>query len=370
MNAVPFLDLSGQYQELEAEWLAAVRTIGSAGTFILGPNVAAFEQELAAYVGTQYAVAVANGTDALVLSLRALGIGPGDEVITTPFTFFATAEAVTLVGAKPVFVDIEEGSFNIDSNAMAARINAKTRAVIPVHLFGNPVAMSEISTLARDAKLVVIEDCAQAFGATIGERRVGDYGDTGCFSFYPTKVLGCFGDGGIVTTSSEELRNRLLQLRNHGASGPMLHNEAGYNSRLDEIQAALLRIKLRAIDRDIEARRKLASGYTEKLGGLPIALPSAPRHGRHVYNIFTIRMQNRDAVRQKLLDAKIATSVFYPRPLHLQAVYKSLGYRPGDLPVSERVAQEVLSLPIYPGMPATHVDHVCAALRSAVPPVR
>lgn len=366
INSVPFLDLSKQYQELEAEWLTAVHTIGSSGTFILGPNVTAFEEELAAYVGTQYAVAVANGTDALVLSLRALGVGPGDEVITTPFTFFATAEAITLVGAKPVFVDIEEGSFNIDCKAMTARISARTRAVIPVHLFGNPVPMSDLTAIASDAKLVVIEDCAQAFGATVGDRRVGSIGDTGCFSFYPTKVLGCFGDGGIVTTSSTEVRSRLVQLRNHGATGPMLHGDIGYNSRLDEIQAALLRIKLRSIDLDIEARRKLAADYAGRLVDLPIKLPAEPSHGRHVYNIFTIRAKNRDAIRQKLANERIAASVFYPQPLHLQDVYKSLGYRPGDLPVSERVAQEVLSLPIYPGMPSEHVEYVCAVLKNAV----
>lgn len=366
VEPVPFLNLSREYQELEAEWHSAIRAAGNSGVFILGPNVTGFEQEFAAYVGAPYAIAVANGTDALILSLRALDIGPGDEVITTPFTFFATAEAITLVGATPIFVDIEENSFDIDAKAIAARITGRTRAIIPVHLYGYPAAMNEIMAIARARNLAVIEDSAQACGAMVGDGRVGSFGASGCFSFYPTKVLGCYGDGGMVTTSSASMLEQLKRLRNHGAYQLFLHGEIGYNSRLDEIQAALLRIKLRTIERDIAERRRVAAEYTERLAGLTITVPSQPRDGRHVFNLYTICINNRDAVRQKLAELKIATSICYPRPLHLQEVYRSLGYKTGDLPVSETAANQTLSLPIYPGMPVSHIDRVCDSIRRAI----
>jgi dTDP-4-amino-4,6-dideoxygalactose transaminase len=363
---VPFLDLTLQFRSLEEEWLAAIRETGNTGSFILGPNVQAFERELAAYAGVKHAVACANGTDALVLSLRALGIGPGDEVITTAFTFFATAEAVTQVGAKPVFVDIEPDSFNIDPRAIGARLTDRTRAVIPVHLYGNPAKMEEILALARARGLAVIEDCAQAFGATVGGRRVGAMGDTGCFSFYPTKVLGCYGDGGMITTDRDDVAEHLRRLRNHGAYRPFLHNEIGYNSRLDEIQAALLRIKLRSIDQAMAGRAKVAGEYAKRLQLLAIGLPAPPKHGRHVFNLYTVRLENRDRIRQVLADNGVATSVCYPQPLHRQEVYSALDYRAGSLPVSEQAAREVLSLPIYPGMPLVHIERVVEVLDQAL----
>ena len=366
VKPVPFLDLSAQFRELEAEWLAAVRAAGASGAFILGPNVTAFEQELAAYTGAKHAVACANGTDALILSLRALSIGPGDEVITTPFTFFATAEAVTLVGARPVFADIEPESYDIDPKSIRRLVTPKTKAIIPVHLYGYPAKMDEILAIAKEHKLAVIEDCAQAFGATVNGKRVGSMGDTGSFSFYPTKVLGCYGDGGMIATNRDDLAEHIRKLRNHGADKPFMHSEIGYNSRLDEIQAALLRIKLRTIDRDIDGRRSVAAEYTKRLQSPGIGLPAQPADGKHVFNLYTVRVKNRDAVRQKLTDQKIASSVCYPQPLHLQEVYKSLGYRPGSLPVAEQAATEALSLPVYPGMPLEHVERVCEALVEAV----
>lgn len=366
VESVPFLDLAREYRELEAEWHSAIQAAGKSGVFILGPNVTAFEQEFAAYVGARYAAAVASGTDALILSLRALDIGPGDEVITTPFTFFATAEAISLVGATPVFVDIEEGSFNIDAKAIASRITGRTRAVIPVHLYGYPAAMNEIMAIACDRDLAVIEDGAQACGAMVGDARVGSFGLSGCFSFYPTKVLGCYGDGGMITTSSASTLEQVKRLRNHGTYQPFLHGEIGYNSRLDEIQAALLRIKLRTIERDIAERQRVAAEYTERLAGIAITVPSQPGNGRHVFNLYTICVNNRDSVCQQLAEQKIATSVCYPRPLHLQQVYESLGYKAGDLPVCERLMHQTLSLPIYPGMPSRYIERVCEALRRAL----
>jgi len=359
VKPVPFLDLSGEYQALEAEWFALIRECGQSGAFILGKNVTALEQEFARYVGAQHAVAVANGTDALVLSLRALDIGPGDEVITTPFTFFATAEAVTIVGATPVFVDIDAASFNLDPAQIAARITPRTRAIIPVHLYGNPAAMPAIQVIAQQHKLAVIEDCAQAFGAQSGTQRVGSLGETGCFSFYPTKVLGCYGDGGMITTHSAETADKLRRLRNHGAVQPFVHHDVGYNSRLDEIQAALLRLKLKRVDAALAGRQRVASAYDEGLRQSGLALPLRPRDGRHAFNLYTVRSPERDRLRQRLTEAKVASSVCYPVPLHLQQVYAGLGYRAGDLPRVEAAAQEVLSLPIFPDMSDAMIRRVC-----------
>jgi len=366
VKAVPFLDLSSPYKELEAEWLEAVRAAGQSGAFILGPNVTAFEKEFAAAVGAKHAVACANGTDALVLALRALDIGPGDEVITSPFTFFASAETVTLVGAKVVFADIEADTFNLDPKSVAKAITPKTKAIVPVHLYGCPAKMDELMALARQHKLAVVEDCAQAFGATVGEKRVGAIGDAGTFNFYPTKVLGCYGDGGMITVQRDEVAERLRRLRNHGQYGSYLHSEIGYNSRLDEIQAALLRIKLRHIDRDIAGREAVAAGYARHLGSLGAVFPAKPAYGRHVFGVYTVRVKNRDQVRKTLSENKIASAVYYPLSLHLQEVYRSLGYKPGSMPVSEEATTEVLSLPIYPGMPTDHVARVAEVLGAAL----
>jgi len=358
-QGVPYLSLQREYKELRDEWMQAIDGAGASGAFILGPNVRAFEEEAAAYTGAKHAIAVASGTDALVLSLRALGIGPGDEVITTPFTFFATAEAVSLVGATPVFADVEIDSFNIDPVSVEARITDKTRAILPVHIFGNPADMTRLNGIAKDHGLHIIEDAAQAFGAEHNGQRAGSMSDCGCFSFYPTKVLGCYGDGGLITTSNDEIKARLLQLRNHGATKPFIHVEAGYNSRLDEIQAALLRIKLRDIENAIAARQQVASWYDQGLSELELTTPVPAANGRHAYNLYTIRHPRRDAVREQLNACKIGNSQCYPEPLHLQAIYAQLGYKAGDLPVVEALCYETLSLPIFPDLSREQVAYVC-----------
>lgn len=359
VQGVPYLSLQQEFSGLKDEWFSAIEGAGASGAFILGPNVRAFEEEAAAYVGTRHAISVANGTDALVLSLRALGIGPGDEVITTPFTFFATAEAISMVGATPVFADIEEGSFNLDPASVEARVTAKTRAILPVHIFGNPADMSALKAIASQHDLRVIEDGAQAFGARHGDATVGSLGDAGCFSFYPTKVLGCYGDGGLITTDSDEVKASLLKLRNHGASAPFTHDELGYNSRLDEVQAALLRIKLRKFEQDVAARIRVAAEYDQQLAALDLVTPVRPAAGRHAFNLYTIRHPRRDALRAHLNEHKVGNSQCYPLGLHRQAIYQSLGYQTGDLPVVDRLCDETLSLPIFPAMTDQQVARVC-----------
>ena len=363
---IPFLDLSAQYQRLESEWLAAIRETGARGSFILGPHTQAFEKEFAEYVGVKHAIAVANGTDSLILSLRALGIGPGDEVITTPFTFFASAETISMAGATPVFVDILPDSYCLDPASVRAKVTAKTRAIMPVHIFGHPSEMGEIMEIAIKYKLAVIEDCAQSFGARQAGKVVGSIGNAGSFSFYPTKVLGCYGDGGMVTTHSDEINEHIRRLRNHGAVKPFVHSEVGTNSRLDEIQAAVLRIKLRHIKEDIGGRQQVAAEYTKRLANTSVKTPSTPKQGTHVFNLYTVRVPKRDAVRQVLTEAQIGTSQCYPQGLHLQEVYRHLHYQPGSLPVCEQACTETLSLPIYPGMPLEHIERVCEVLLRAV----
>lgn len=362
IESVPFLDLATEFSELEDEWIETIHGTGKSGAFIMGPNVRAFEEEVAEYVGVKHAIGVANGTDALVLSLRALGIGPGDEVITTPYTFFATSESINLVGATPVFADILEDSFTLDPVSVRQCLSDKTRAILPVHLFGCPANMDEINAIAKENNLAVVEDAAQAFGASVGQAKVGSLGDTGCFSFYPTKVMGCYGDGGLITTNNDEVAEHINHLRNHGAIKPFVHTEVGYNSRLDEIQAALLRLKLKRIDAAIESRRAVAMVYTQRLVGKVIAVPAAPAHSGHAYNLYTTRLENRDSLRQRLIDKQIGHSLCYPLPLHLQEVYRDLGYAEGSLPRAEKASLEALSLPIYPGMPKSHIEHVCDVL--------
>ncbi len=367
LEQVPFIDLSQQYRKLEAEWLEAIRQMGQTGQFILGPNVARFEEELAEYVGTRHAVGVANGTDALLLSLRAAGVGPGDEVITTPFTFFATAEVVSQLGARPVFADIREDTYNIDESRVEQCITERTRAIVPVHLFGCPAELSALSDIADRHGLALIEDCAQAFGASSAQGRVGCVGLAGCFSFYPTKVLGCYGDGGAVTTNDDDLAQRIRRLRDHGASAAFIHDCIGFNSRLDEIQAAVLRIKLRGIADAIRARQAVAALYDEALRGMDVVVPARPQQAEHVFNSYSVRLAGRDDVRRSLGDHGVGSSVYYPLPLHLQPAYADLGYAPGDLPRSEKAAREVLSLPIFPELTEAQVERVCAVIAATLP---
>lgn len=354
---VPFLDLKTEFESLESEWLEAIRRIGRSGAFILGPEVHAFEREFADYVGAPYAVSVANGTDALILSLKALDIGPGHEVITTPYSFFATAEVISRVGATPVFVDIDPLTFNLDIDRVEAVVNDRTRAVLPVHLFGCPMDMTALNDLARRHGLPVIEDCAQAGGAVHAGRRVGGFGAFGCFSFYPTKILACYGDGGVITVQDAGHVEKIKSLRNHGASGAFMHDAIGYNSRLDEIQAALLRIKLRDLATAIERRRQVAAWYDEAFAGSEVVTPVSP-HGEHVYNLYTIRTPARDRVRERLQAAGIGFNVCYERPLHRQKVYEPLGYVEGDLPNTDRASKECISLPIHPYLSREQVERV------------
>ena len=360
---VPMLDLSGEYKELEQEWFAAIHEAGSRGAFVLGAVVEQFEQQVADYLGVKYAIGVANGTDALHLSLRAMGIGPGDEVITSPYTFFATSEAIDLVGATPVFADIDQNSFALDMDSVASKINSGTKAIIPVHLFGYPADMQSLMQLTMEHELPVIEDAAQAFGAKSGDSFVGSLGKTGCFSFYPAKMLGCYGDGGLVTTNDARLNADIRRLRNHGASAPFVHTDVGFNSRLDAIQAALLSIKLKRFECVLEARRCIAERYDEALAGLDLRLPSRPKAGRHAFNLYTIRSSRRGEIKQAFENNQIGYSIYYPKPLHLQDVYSHLNYKPGDLPVCEQSSRESISLPIYPALTNEQVDRVCEVVK-------
>jgi dTDP-4-amino-4,6-dideoxygalactose transaminase len=362
MKPVPFLDLGAQFAALKEEWFAAIEATGAKGQFILGPQVEAFEQEFAEYTDTRHAIAVANGTDALVLALKSFGVGPGDEVITSPFSFFASAEAIDLAGATPVFADILPDSFTLDPDSVRECITGRTRAIIPVHLFGQACDMAPINAISREHGAAIVEDCAQACGARDAGARVGALGDAGAFSFYPTKVLGCYGDGGMITTNNADADEHIRRLRNHGAIRPFIHVEIGANSRLDEIQAALLRIKLRTLEQDIDDRRRIAAAYTERLAHLPLALPAPRAPETHVYNLYTIRSARRDALRDAFVEQRIGHSLCYPLGLHLQQVYQSLGYAPGSLPGCELATREAISLPVYPGMPLPDIERICTVI--------
>ncbi|MBI3637913.1 MAG: DegT/DnrJ/EryC1/StrS family aminotransferase [Candidatus Rokubacteria bacterium] len=357
---VPFLDLGRQYQALGKELDQAIREVMETGYFILGPNVKALEEEFAAYCRAPHGVGVASGTDALLLALEALGIGPGDEVVTTPFTFVATAEMISRTGATPVFADIDPATFNIDPDDLARRITSRTKAIIAVHLYGHPADMEAIMVTAQRHGLRVIEDAAQAVGAECGARRVGGIGHIGCFSFFPTKNLGAAGDGGFVTTTDVALADRIVMLRQHGARKKYVHEVMGWSSRLDELQAAILRVKLRYLETWTAARRAHAAAYRERLAGLPIVLPVERSDCRAVYHLFTIRTPRRDEL-QKFLQARgVATMVHYPVPLHQQPLYRHLAAT--GLPESERASREVLSLPLYPELTPKELAEVAAAV--------
>ncbi len=362
---IPMVDLKLQYHQLQSEIDAAVAEVLESTAFILGPNVRSFEEEAASYLGVEYAVGCASGTDALHLALLAAGIGPGDEVITSAFTFIATAEAIAYVGATPVFVDIDERTMNLDLEAVARAIGKKTRAVLPVHLFGQPVDMAELTMLAEKHGLTIVEDCAQSFGADIAGRQTGSFGIAGCFSFFPSKNLGCYGDGGLITTSSERIRDHLLSLRNHGSSQRYHHQEIGYNSRLDEIQAAILRVKLRHIDRFNQERRRVAHRYNELLADTGITTPFEDGIGTHVFHQYTLRSPRRDAIMKALQAREIACAIYYPVPLHRQEVFADVCENV-SLPVTEAVAADCFSLPIYPEMSDEQIVTVTDTIRSAL----
>ncbi|MEN2995275.1 MAG: DegT/DnrJ/EryC1/StrS family aminotransferase [Thermodesulfovibrio sp.] len=353
----PFIDLKKQYSNIKEEILRCINEILESSHYILGENVKAFEEEVKSYLGVSEAIGVASGTDALHLALKALDIGEGDEVITTPFTFFATVEAILYVGAKPVFVDIEKDTYNIDSEKIEEKITPRTKAIIPVHIFGAPADMLKINEIAKKYSLKVIEDAAQAFGAGIGNKKVGSFGDIGCFSFYPSKNLGCFGDGGMVVTNNLEIANKIRILRNHGSLGRYIHETVGLNSRLDEIQAGILRIKLKYIDKYNEQRRKKAFLYTKFLTNF-VTTPKEKENHYHVYHLYSIRSPYRDKIKETLAKYNIPSVVYYPVPLHLQKALRFLGYKEGDFPVSEAVSKEILSLPIYPEIPEDEIYEI------------
>ena len=364
---IPLIDLRAQHRELQAEMLSAVQRVLDSAAFVMGPNVRAFEDEMAAFCGVRHAVGVASGTDALTLSLRAVGIEPGEEVLVPSFTYTATAAAVCHLGAKPVFVDSLPNGFNLDPDDAARRVTPKTRAIIPVHLYGEAAPMERVMELAEAHDLFVVEDVAQATGGKIGEHMLGSIGTAGCFSFYPTKNLGGCGDGGMITTNDDEVAARVRLLRQQAdasvAGGEKyLHPEVGYNSRLDEFQAALLRVKLPHLAAWNAQRIGNAASYGSLLRKAGIGLPAARQDGSHVYCLYTLRCQSRDGLRRHLSRRGIGTAIYYPLPLHLQEAYRNLGYREGDLPVSETLAKQVLSIPSYPELTLPQIETVARAV--------
>jgi dTDP-4-amino-4,6-dideoxygalactose transaminase len=372
VSSIPAFELSQQYQLIGDEVGQAVLEILASGRYIGGAAVENFERQFAQYIGAEEAIGCNSGTDALFLALRALNIGAGDEVITSSFTFFATAETISAVGATPVFVDIEPESFNLDLALVEAAITERTKAIIPVHLFGQPVDMTRLMAIAAARQLWVIEDCAQSAGATWAGAKTGSIGHIGCFSFYPTKNLGACGDAGAITTQDAAIATKLRRLRDHGQKQRYLYEEIGVNSRLDAIQAMILQIKLRHLDTWNASRRQIAGRYQNWLAPIPgLITPQAPVGGESVWNQYTIRVASqtgsgRDQIRQSLQQQGVGTALYYPLPLHAQPVYAHLGYRPGQLPVTDRVAQEVISLPMFPELSLEQQQQVVYALKDVL----
>ncbi len=364
--AIPLMDIRAQYAPLRAQLDAEIADILDTGTFILGPRVKAIEEEVGVRLDNRPCVGVANGTDALVIALQALGVGPGDEVITTPYTFYATAEAIARHGAVPVFVDIEPDSACIDPDLIEERITEKTKAVIPVHIFGHPASMTSILTVAAENGLSVIEDAAQAFGAADGEWAVGTMGDIATFSFFPTKNFPGIGDGGMISCRDTDLAHQVRRLRFHGSDDKQTFFEVGYNSRLDEIQAAAVRTFLPHVDDWNDRRRQVAAWYAEAGLGQYVTLPEEKDGARHIYHLYVIRHPQRDRLRELLNEEGVGAVTYYGIPMHLQPVFKGLGYSPGDLPVCEEWASTGLAIPMHPNLTREQVDEVVAATGRAV----
>ena len=364
---IPLVDLKAQYNAIKPEIDQAIAGVIESGQFILGAEVKAFEEEIADYLGVKHAVGVASGTDALHLALLACGIGPGDEVITTPFTFIATAESISRCGATPVFADIAPGTYNIDPSQIESRISERTKAILPVYLFGQPADMEPVLKLAQKYNLKIVEDCAQALGAEYKGRKAGALGDAGCLSFFPSKNLGAYGDGGMVATNSPEVADKVGILRKHGARVSYYHSLHGFNSRLDTLQAAVLRVKLRHLDDWNKLRREKAMLYTQRLSRIAgVVPPQADGDSLSCFSYYTIRLKDsgidRSKLRQHLESKGIQTMVYYPLSLHLQEIYKSQGYQPGDFPESESAQEQVLSLPMYPELSEDQIERVVKAL--------
>jgi dTDP-4-amino-4,6-dideoxygalactose transaminase len=359
---IPLVDLKAQYLSIKKEIDEAIQRVLNKCNFIMGDEVKEFEEELASFCSAQYAVGVSSGTDALLLALKALNIQPGDEVITVPNTFIATTEAITMAGGKIKFVDIDEETFNIDTNKIESAITNKTRAILPVHLYGQPANMDPIINLAKKYNLKVIEDAAQAHGAEYKNKRVGALGDIGIFSFYPGKNLGAYGDAGAVVTNDPDISNKIAMLRNHGRTKKYEHEYEGYNCRLDTLQAAILRVKLKYINSWNEARRNHASSYRKLLQNTDIILPTEQKDNKHIYHIFAVRTADRDNLLNKLKNEGIGAGIHYPIPLHLQPAYRYLGYKAGDFPITEKCAREIISLPMYPELDEVKIKKIAEAI--------
>ena len=363
---IPYFDLTRQFANYRTDWLKEIERLGESGNFILGAAINDVESTFAKFLNVKHAITVASGTDAIVLALRAAGVGPGDVVIVPNFTFYASVEAISLTGAQPRFVDIRLEDFSIDPEKISGAIDEKVKAILPVHLYGLPADMVEICAIANQHGITVVEDVAQAFGSRCADRFTGTVGQMGCFSFYPTKVLGVFGDGGMVTTNDDGYAEKLKLLRNHGIIGPNQHELIGCTSRLDAVQAVLLSLKLKWVQQAMTRRRELANRYVEQLRNCDLILPKDQSDRSHVFNIFTVRLQQRE----KLIDAfkanHIGCQIYYPMPVHQQPAYRHLGFEDKDFPASLQACREVLSLPLYPEMPNSHVDRVCEVIRNTL----
>lgn len=389
---IPLIDLKAQYKSISEDLDRVTKEVFSSASYIMGNNVTGFEKEFAEYIGVKHAISVGNGTDALVIALKSLGIGAGDEVITTPFTFFATAETISAVGAIPVFVDVEKDTFNIDPAKIEEKITSKTKAIVPVHIFGQSAKMDEINEIAKKHNLKVIEDACQAIGGKYKNRKIGTLGDVACFSFFPTKNLGCAGDGGMIVTDDDNVATIARALRTHGSgeNGQKAYNLLnniteevatvqnaddtvynplkyynyliGYNTRLDAIQAAILRVKLPHIDSWNAKRREISKIYDEKLKDTDLVTPFISEENEPVYHMYIIQSENREAMLSKLKEKGVATGVYYPVPLHLQKVYKNLGYKEGDMPVAEYLSHRTFAIPVYPELTEEQVNYIVESI--------
>lgn len=390
---IPLIDLKAQYESLAEDLSKATLGILSSANYIMGKTVLDFEKEFANYIGVKHAISVGNGTDALVVALKAMGIGRGDEVITTPFTFFATAEAISAVGGTPVFVDVDKETFNIDTTKIEEKITSKTKAIMPVHIFGQSADMDEVNEIAKKHNLMVIEDACQAIGGKYKGRNIGSLGDVSCFSFFPTKNLGCAGDGGMIVTDNDEIAIIARALRTHGSgeNGQKAYNLLnnieeevqkaegandtvynplkyynyliGFNTRLDAIQAAILDVKIKEIDKWNAKRREIVEAYNKALQSNELVTPVVRDYNEHVYHMYILQSENREEVIEKLKEAGIATGVYYPVPLHLQKVYKNLGYKEGDMPVAEYLSHRTFAIPVYPELTVEQVDYIISKLK-------
>jgi dTDP-4-amino-4,6-dideoxygalactose transaminase len=363
---IPLVDLVLQYKAIQPEIDAAMQRVLSSGHFILGEEVSALEEEVAAFLGVQHAIGVASGTDALLIALRACGIRPGDEVLVPAYTFFASASTILLAGAKPVFVDIDARTYCLDPDQAAQRISPRSRAIMPVHLYGQPADMGALSDLAEKHSLILIEDNAQAFGAEYRDRKTGGLGEAGCLSFFPTKHLGAYGDGGMLVTNTLDVAEHARRLRTHGWKHKYFPEELGYNSRLDTLQAAILRAKLPHVAAWNQRRRLLSQRYHQGLTGLGLGLPEEASGTLHAYHLYVIRSERRDHIQASLKNAGIASDVYYPQPPYLAEPCRSLGYRPGDFPEADRASRETLALPLYPEMTFEQQDTIIETIRQAL----